>query len=91
MFPKTLDFLLQLGQTVVPVEVKSGKGGSLKSLFQFAEDKDAYLACRFDLNRPTWQTITHQLADKKIAVDLFSLPLYLCGQTKRLLGEEIGG
>jgi len=32
-----VDFLLQAEQAVLPVEVKAGKGGSLKSLFQFAQ------------------------------------------------------
>lgn len=82
-----VDFLLQIERTVVPVEVKAGKAGSLKSLFQFAGAKCSPLACRFDFNPPTRQTISHQLADKGVSVELLSLPLYLCGQADRLLAE----
>lgn len=83
-----VDFLLQVGQTVVPVEVKSGKGGSLKSLFQFADAKGKPLACRFDLNPPNWQRIYHRIDTREVAVDLLSLPLYLCGQAHRLLTDR---
>ena len=74
---------------VVPVEVKAGKGGSLKSLFQFADAKNVRLACRFDLNPPNRQTIRHQLDDRQVTVELVSLPLYLCGQAERLLREGL--
>lgn len=80
-----VDFLLQIGQTIVPVEVKAGKGGSLKSLFQFADAKGSGLACRFDLNPPARQTITHRLDESEVALELLSLPLYLCNQADRLL------
>lgn len=84
-----VDFLLQIGQTVVPVEVKAGKGGSLKSLFQFSDAKGARLACRFDLNPPNRQMIRHQFNDREMTLDLLSLPLYLCGQANRLLSNAL--
>ena len=44
---------------VLPVEVKSGKSGSLKSLQQFVLKKHVTAAIRFDLNLPTIQEISH--------------------------------
>lgn len=84
-----VDFLLQIGQTVVPVEVKAGKGGSLKSLFQFSAAKHSRVACRFDLNPPNLQTIRHQVEGREVRTELLSLPLYLCGQADRLLTETL--
>ena len=84
-----VDFLIQIEQTVVPVEVKAGKAGSLKSLFQFADAKGVSVACRFDLNPPSQQTISHQIGDRTVAVELLSLPLYLCGQVNRLMSTLV--
>lgn len=84
-----VDFLCQVGTTVVPVEVKAGKGGSLKSLFQFSDAKGKALACRFDLNPPLRQKIVHRIDSREVTVDLLSLPLYFCGQTNRLLAEAV--
>ena len=84
-----VDFLLQIEQSVLPVEVKAGKGGSLKALFQFAQAKGASLACRFDLNPPTYQTIRHRLVNLEVRLDLLSLPLYFCEQAGRMLRETL--
>jgi predicted AAA+ superfamily ATPase len=84
-----VDFLCQVGTNVVPVEVKAGKGGSLKSLFHFSDAKGMALACRFDLNPPMWQKILHRIDHREVTVDLLSLPLYLCGQADRLLAEAL--
>ena len=79
-----VDFVMQVGQQAMPVEVKSGKGGSLKSLFQFAEAKGAGEACRFDMNPPSRQSIVHVLNDRQVSVKLLSLPLYFSEQAGRL-------
>ncbi|MCH8527311.1 MAG: AAA family ATPase [Kiritimatiellae bacterium] len=86
-----VDFLRRIGPAVIPVEVKAGKGGSLKSLFQFSEAKGGGLACRFDLNPPGRQMIRHRIQDREVTVELLSLPLYLCGQADRLLADALGG
>jgi len=46
-----VDFVTSAGKTIVPIEVKAGKSGSIKSLQQFAIDKKSTLTCRFDLNQ----------------------------------------
>jgi uncharacterized protein len=79
-----VDFLEAAGGAVLPMEVKSGKGGALKSLIQFAALKNCQLACRLDLNPPSRQRLHHRLGAKEVVFDLISLPLYLCGQIKRL-------
>jgi predicted AAA+ superfamily ATPase len=86
-----VDFLIQLDQSTVPVEVKAGKSGSLKSLLQFVFQKKCTRAVRFDLNQPSLQHISHKLAQSGASVqveyDLLSLPLYLIEQLPRLFQQ----
>lgn len=76
-----VDFVLQLGKEIIPIEVKAGKSGQMKSLQQYIISKKGSIACRFDLNPPSKQNIRHELGQKEdIAVaefTLISLPLYL--------------
>jgi hypothetical protein len=82
-----VDFLLASPSHVVPIEVKAGKSGTMKSLFQFAHHCGAKLAIRFDTNPPSKQRVTHELPHAgPVELELLSLPLYFAGQTRRLLG-----
>ncbi len=63
-----VDYLIAAGRSVLPIEVKSGKSGSLKSLEYFAKTHDSPLAVRFDLNKPNFQ---------RKPFPLLSLPLYM--------------
>jgi uncharacterized protein len=84
-----VDFVMQSGQEILPIEVKSGQSGTLKSLHQFAYRKNATRAVRFDLNKPTTQTVQTIVRTKDKSVeakfDLLSLPLYLIEQVNRLI------
>jgi len=84
-----VDYVLSQGDLIVPVEVKAGKSGTLRSLFQFALAKDANVAVRFDLNPPSAQWIEHQArcadGSERVRLLLLSLPLYMVGQIRRLL------
>lgn len=76
-----VDFVVALHGKIVPVEVKSGSSGSLKSLHQFVGEKQIPLAIRLDTNLPSMQRIQTTIrtgnASKMVAYDLISLPLYL--------------
>ena len=76
-----LDFVVVLGGNIIPVEVKSGATGSLKSLHQFMGTKQAPLAIRFDTQLPTVQQIDTVInmgkQQKQVRYQLISLPLYL--------------
>jgi predicted AAA+ superfamily ATPase len=86
-----VDFVTVSGNQIIPVEVKAGKSGTLKSLQQFALNKHAGLCVRFDLNLPSMQEITHcaKVADGSVPVmyRLLSLPLYLAEELPRILDE----
>ncbi len=90
-----VDFITASGNQVVPVEVKAGKSGALKSLQQFALNKHASLCVRFDLNPPEIGQITHSVRMDGDSVPatytLLSLPIYLVEELPRILDEIRGG
>ena len=55
------DYVTSSGNLVVPIEVKAGKTGTLKSLHQFAARKKSPLCVRFDLNLPEICFLTHSV------------------------------
>ena len=82
-----LDYVIQLGMDILPIEVKAGKSGSLKSLRQFITEKKPTRALRFDLNPPTHQT----LDVGEVRCELWSLPLYFAGRAMELLRGDVEG
>jgi len=76
-----LDFVIALGGDIIPIEVKSGATGSLKSLHQFMGSKPAPVAVRFDTQLPSVQQIDTVINMNKqreqVKYQLISLPLYL--------------
>lgn len=80
-----IDYVTTIGPCIVPVEVKAGTTGSLRSLHQFLAEKRCDFGVRFNADRPSLMEDTRQLADgSTISFRLLSLPLYLVGQIQRL-------
>lgn len=89
-----VDFLIQNKGRVVPVEVKAGKTGSMKSLLRYIQEKKTPLAVRFDANPPSIQAVDHRLGNgagksSSVVFDLLSLPLYMVGEMRRLLEMQL--
>jgi len=86
-----VDFVTANGNQVIPIEVKAGKSGTLKSLQQFVLNKKTALCVRFDLNPPDIGQITHAArkddGSVPVSYTLLSLPLYLAQELPRLLDE----
>jgi len=81
-----VDFVLSRRRDILPVEVKAGKTGTLRSTFQFLVEKGRRRAVRFYTGSPALEEI--QLPDEGgTKVQLLSLPLYAVTQLDRLLGE----
>lgn len=76
-----LDFVVALEGQIIPVEVKAGASGSMKSLHQFMAEKQAPFAVRFDAGLPAISTINAVVNSdnqrKDVSYKLVSLPLYL--------------
>lgn len=52
-----IDYLIDWQSTLIPIEVKAGKVGSLKSLFIFMEDSDVDIAVRIYDGVTKWETL----------------------------------
>ena len=83
------DFVVSFDGRIIPIEVKSGSSGSLKSLHQFVGEKQVSTAIRFDSCMPSTQRVNTsiQKAGRRIDVDyhLISLPLYLVERLPELI------
>lgn len=84
-----VDYVISRGNWIVPVEVKAGKSGSLKSLHHFVFQKGSKYAVRFDLNPASIQQITHKVVtakgSKEVDFILLSFPLYGVEEMSRLI------
>ena len=83
-----VDYVISQGQAILPVEVKAGTTGTLKSLHLFLREKERSLAVRLWSGPPSLLDAETSLPGaRRIPFRLLSLPLYLAGETRRLCGE----
>ena len=86
-----VDYVAAFDGRIVPMEVKAGASGSLKSLHQFVAEKGVPLAVRFDAARPSIQTVRTSVQRAEMQTDvnyrLVSLPLYLVERLPFLLAS----
>lgn len=83
-----VDYVLQHKNQVIPVEVKAGSTGALKSLHYFMERKKRDLAVRINSDFPSFSPVQVEMASGcKLEYSLLSIPFYLIGQLHRLLTE----
>ncbi len=85
-----VDYVIALGGKIIPIEVKSGASGSLKSLHQIIGEKEGVSqAIRFDANPPSTQQICTTIGRNKksfeVSYKLISLPLYLVERLPALI------
>ena len=84
-----VDYVISHRDRIVPIEVKAGRSGSLKSLLQFVHEKRPPIAVRFDANPPSVQTVRHAIrtaaGTRDVTARILSLPLYAVEALPRLL------
>ena len=83
-----VDFVIQHQTHIVPIEVKAGSSGHLKSLHVYMALKKQPRAIRINADLPSVvdinvNTLVHATANYQ----LISLPFYLVGQINKLLTE----
>jgi predicted AAA+ superfamily ATPase len=87
-----VDYVIANNGKIIPIEVKSGLSGSLKSLHQFMGEKKMTSAVRFDANQPSKQVVKTIFADgkslKEVSYLLYSLPLYLVERLNDFVATE---
>lgn len=88
--PGEIDYLVQMGSRIVPVELKAGATGAMKSLHQFMFDKGLDLAVRFDTNIPSLQEVDVRTTQgDRSLYRLVSLPHYLIWNLKAILNDIV--
>ena len=81
-----VDYLVQHGSQIVPVEVKAGTTGTLKSLHHFMAIRNLKLAARVNADRPSITEVDVKTTEAvSVKYRLLSLPFYLAGQLHRFL------
>ncbi len=81
-----------MGPEIVPVEVKSGKTGRLRSLQLFMDKKSSHLAVRINSDVPSTVEVPIVVpGSRRRSYPLVSLPFYLVGQLRRIVGQALAG
>lgn len=84
-----IDYLIQSGNRIVPVEVKSGSSGSMKSLHQFMFDKKLKFAVRCDTNNLSRQKLNVKTTQGDVVCySLLSVPVYLAEKIPELAAKS---
>lgn len=87
-----VDYVIAEGPRIVPIEVKAGKSGTLKSLQIFIKEKRPGMCVRFNSEHPSFFKGLTTLPDRQnTPFRLLSLPLYMVGQTRRLIAQAANG
>ncbi|MBI5207310.1 MAG: DUF4143 domain-containing protein [Candidatus Firestonebacteria bacterium] len=72
-----VDYVINVGGAIFPVEVKAGKTGTLRSLKLFLEEKKSAFGIRFSQDKISYYD------------NILTLPLYMAEQLSRLVSEII--
>lgn len=82
-----IDYVIQYGNKVIPIEVKAGSAGGLKSLHLFMGLKKFSVAIRINSDLPSKTDVkVKDQSRNNVNYQLISIPFYLIGQIYRLLG-----
>lgn len=81
-----IDYVMQHGNKVIPIEVKAGTIGTLKSLHRFMHLKKLRLAVRINSALPViFEMDIKETQGASVHYQLRSIPFYLIGELHRLL------
>lgn len=84
-----IDYIIQHANEVIPLEVKAGTTGTLKSLHQFVKEKKKTTAIRVNSDVPRLGPVyVKDSLESSIEYNLLSLPFYLLGQLHRLINSS---
>ena len=84
-----VDYVIAHGPTIVPVEVKAGKTGSLKSLHLFVRERGLKTGVRMNLDVPSAVRCAGALPNSdRYDYNLISMPCYMIGELDRFLEDQ---
>lgn len=85
-----IDHVLQAQGRVIPLELKAGTAGSMKSLHHFMHDKALDFAIRVDRNPPSFSTVEVKTTrGEPVSYRLLSLPTYLLWNLEAVLEDAL--
>lgn len=80
------DYLLQIQGSIIPIELKSGSSGAMKSLHQFMFERRLALAVRADANPPTVMEVDVKTTQgNAVRYRLISVPIYMLWNLPEIL------
>lgn len=86
-----VDYVISMGSRIIPIEVKGGRTGTLKSLQVFLNTKGQKTGVRLSSLPPTLHSADYALPGMEgQSFELVSIPFYLVGQVRRLLEPPAG-
>jgi len=71
-----VDFLLQRGSSIYPIEVKSVGAGHLKAAFYFAKEKKINKLIRISTLSYNKKSVSHKIGDDNIEINMIDLPVF---------------
>lgn len=80
-----VDFVIQKGLEIIPIEVKAGSIGKLKSLQIFAKEKKSALAIRLCSLPIQISVLNNELNSEGKACKLLTIPIYLAERLEHLV------
>ncbi len=80
-----VDYVLQVGMRIVPIEVKAGARGTLRSLHVMVAEKGLDLAVRVSSEPQQLQMVDTALPGQKRTFKLLSIPFYMVSELPRLV------
>jgi hypothetical protein len=87
--PVEIDYLVQMLGRIVPIELKSGASGAMKSLHQFMFDRRLQLAVRADTNPPSVMNVAVKSTQgNAVSYRLINVPLYMLWNLPEILAKE---
>lgn len=88
--PGEIDYLIQAGSRIVPIELKAGAAGSMKSLHQFMFDKRLDVALRLDENPPSRVKLDVRTTQSdRVSYTLVGLPIYLAWKAREVIEARV--
>lgn len=82
-----VDFLYVQDNEIIPVEVKSGTGGTIKSLHSYVIKKQANQAIRISSAKPSVDYLQAKISHEKQAFRLLNIPFYLVNRLSVIMGS----
>lgn len=81
-----IDYLIQYDTRIIPIEVKSGATGSLKSLHQFMAERNLKTAIRINSEKPTTADLNIKTSiGNRVKYSLISISFYLTEEINRFI------